>query len=171
MSTDETRPELRLSSHVLIQLGSELVTDVEQAILECVKNAYDADSFGCTIRIDTCETGTLTQRDRADRLARFIGEAENVQASVTPVPEDGGSPGEDGAPVAMVERRLDYRGVITVEDSGAASLRNSSGRRGWSSVAPAKGPKAARRRGHPRAAPRWVTRASDGSGPCVSATS
>jgi hypothetical protein len=27
---------------VLVQLGSELVTDAEQAILECVKNAYDA---------------------------------------------------------------------------------------------------------------------------------
>jgi hypothetical protein len=38
------QPQLRVGSHVLVQLGSELVTDVEQAILECVKNSYDADS-------------------------------------------------------------------------------------------------------------------------------
>jgi hypothetical protein len=47
--------ELKVGAHVLVQLGSELVTDVEQAILECVKNAYDADSPGCLIDIDTRE--------------------------------------------------------------------------------------------------------------------
>ena len=50
--------ELRVGAHVLVQLGSELVTDVEQAILECVKNAYDADSPGCLIDIDTREVGS-----------------------------------------------------------------------------------------------------------------
>lgn len=49
--------ELKVGAHVLVQLGSELVTDVEQAILECVKNAYDADAPGCKIDIDTREEG------------------------------------------------------------------------------------------------------------------
>src|SRR6204780_4386270 len=52
-NTDD--PQLKVGAHVLVQLGSELVTDVEQAILECVKNSYDADSPGCLIDIDTTE--------------------------------------------------------------------------------------------------------------------
>ena len=122
MTTEEERPELKLSSHVLIQLGSELVTDVEQAILECVKNAYDADSFGCTIDIDTRETGTLTELDTADRLARFSDKAENVKASVAPLPG-----GADAVP--MVERKLHWTGSIVIEDTGegltAQQLRTS----------------------------------------------
>src|SRR4051812_40888569 len=54
--SSEQRGELRVGAHVLVQLGSELVTDVEQALLECVKNAYDADSPGCRISIETGES-------------------------------------------------------------------------------------------------------------------
>lgn len=45
-------PHLSISSHVVVQLGEELVTDVEQALLELAKNAYDADSETCEIVID-----------------------------------------------------------------------------------------------------------------------
>ena len=34
---------IKVGAHVLTQLGRELVTDVEQALLECVKNAYAPD--------------------------------------------------------------------------------------------------------------------------------
>lgn len=111
MTAAKERPELRLSSHVLIQLGSELVTDVEQAILECVKNAYDADSFGCTINIDTKATGTLTGTDTADRLARFTDSAENVRATVSLI-----AGGPDRVP--LVRRDLDWTGSIVIEDTG-----------------------------------------------------
>lgn len=113
MSSEQRRPELKLNSHVLIQLGSELVTDVEQAILECVKNAYDADSFGCTIMINSHDKGTIVDVDTATRLARFTGKAENVRAAVTELPKAKGSKAE-----LMVERRLDYTGSIVIEDTG-----------------------------------------------------
>lgn len=47
-----TTPQLKIAAHVVIQLGQELVTDMEQAFLEVVKNAYDADSETCKIFID-----------------------------------------------------------------------------------------------------------------------
>ncbi|MCU7841246.1 MAG: ATP-binding protein [Candidatus Thiodiazotropha sp. (ex Troendleina suluensis)] len=43
---------LTISAHVVIQLGEELVTDIEQALLEVTKNAYDADSTICEIIIE-----------------------------------------------------------------------------------------------------------------------
>lgn len=45
-------PHLSISSHVVVQLGSELVTDIEQALLELAKNAYDADSESCEIIVE-----------------------------------------------------------------------------------------------------------------------
>jgi len=45
-------PHLSISSHVVVQLGAELVTDIEQALLELAKNAYDADSETCEIFVE-----------------------------------------------------------------------------------------------------------------------
>lgn len=50
--TNSEKPQLKIAAHVVIQLGQELVTDVEQAFLELAKNAYDADSDTCDIHID-----------------------------------------------------------------------------------------------------------------------
>lgn len=47
---------LTVDAHVVVQLGEELISDVEQALLELVKNAYDADSKLCSILIDTAYT-------------------------------------------------------------------------------------------------------------------
>ncbi len=49
---EASAPHLSISSHVVVQLGSELVTDVEQALLELAKNAYDADSETCEIIVE-----------------------------------------------------------------------------------------------------------------------
>src|SRR5690348_5819925 len=46
------KPSLAIDSHVVIQLGSELISDSEQAILELVKNAYGGDARTCEIDID-----------------------------------------------------------------------------------------------------------------------
>lgn len=46
------KPTLRIDSHVVIQLGAELISDSEQALLELVKNAYDADASKCVIGLD-----------------------------------------------------------------------------------------------------------------------
>jgi len=50
-----TKNKLKVSFDAMVvrQLGDELITDPEQAILELVKNSYDADSKSCTIKIDS----------------------------------------------------------------------------------------------------------------------
>lgn len=115
---------LRVSAHVLVQLGSELVTDVEQAILECVKNAYDADSVGCRIDIDTTENGVLYEQGPFGKLANFQSPAENVKVTLfdldgLPIEfDESGIPKNQIDDNAIVERRLEYVGRITIEDSG-----------------------------------------------------
>lgn len=50
----EKRPlKLKIDANVVRQLGEELISDPEQAILELVKNSYDADSDWCVVNIDT----------------------------------------------------------------------------------------------------------------------
>lgn len=123
---EEDRPdaELRVSARVLVQLGEELVTDAEQAILECVKNAYDADSPGCKIVIRTDECGTMRQRATAEKLLDFREGAENVSVSFTGADGEALEIGEDWQtakavkPTDVVRRRLDWTGRITIEDTG-----------------------------------------------------
>ncbi|WP_192179601.1 ATP-binding protein [Mesorhizobium amorphae] len=111
------QPQLRVGSHVLVQLGSELVTDVEQAILECVKNSYDADSPGCRIDIDTREQGSVVGTGPASALLRFSAPAENVAVSFSRA---------DGKPFDLltfdsddqIVRKLAYTGIVSVEDTG-----------------------------------------------------
>lgn len=113
-----TEPSLRVSAHVLVQLGSELVTDVEQALLECVKNAYDADSIGCTIEIDTRETGEILDRAEAAKLMGFTKPAENVIVTLYKG-EERLDPGlVTVAERDIVERHLNYTGRVTIEDRG-----------------------------------------------------
>ncbi|WP_215780019.1 sensor histidine kinase [Paludibacterium sp. B53371] len=52
MKDEASSSHLSISSHVVVQLGAELVTDVEQALLELAKNAYDADSETCEIIVE-----------------------------------------------------------------------------------------------------------------------
>ncbi|MCW4463113.1 ATP-binding protein [Sphingomonas sp. BT-65] len=113
--TDE-RGALRVGAHVLVQLGSELVTDVEQALLECVKNAYDADSPGCRIKIQTEERGHLEESDSSEALYKFRDPAENV--TVRFVTEDGSPLQRQPDPPAPIVRRIEYQGRISIEDSG-----------------------------------------------------
>ena len=109
--------ELRVGAHVLVQLGSELVTDVEQAILECVKNAYDADAPGCRIDIDTREVGSQSEVGSVDRFWGFDKPAETVTVELL---------NQDGQPLetkpdasdAEITRKLNYTGRITIEDKG-----------------------------------------------------
>lgn len=62
ISSDQLKNlHLTVDAHVVVQLGEELISDVEQALLELVKNAYDADSRFCSILIDT----TYTERKKA----------------------------------------------------------------------------------------------------------
>lgn len=49
--TPEPDFRLRIDAHALVQLGEQLITDDEQALLELVKNSYDADADWAKIRI------------------------------------------------------------------------------------------------------------------------
>lgn len=99
-------PQLRVGAHVLTQLGRELVTDPEQALLELVKNAYDADSPRCEIVIDTNECGELEQTGPRNKFSSFCEDAETVSVSLEDDHKD------------TVIRRLRYTGSIIVRDRG-----------------------------------------------------
>lgn len=101
-------PQLRVGAHVLTQLGRELVTDPEQALLELVKNAYDADSPRCEIIIDTNKSGELEQTGPREKFRSFCEDAETVSVSLEDDLKD-----ED-----TVIRRLRYTGSIVVRDKG-----------------------------------------------------
>ncbi|MGN5764624.1 ATP-binding protein [Acinetobacter calcoaceticus] len=96
---------LRVSTHVLIQLGRELITDTEQAILECVKNAYDADSPLCLINVDTKIEDSIVDYKTNIDFTDFLESSEGVVA----VLED---------PKDIHKRLLKYKGKITIEDRG-----------------------------------------------------
>jgi len=52
--TDAAREfKLRIDAHALVQLGEQLISDDEQAILELIKNSYDADAEWARVQIDT----------------------------------------------------------------------------------------------------------------------
>lgn len=108
---------LKVGAHVLVQLGSELVTDAEQAILECVKNSYDADAPWCRIEIDTKENGTATETGPAT-LRKFKEPFDTVSVEIF---DPSGKLVVASAKIAAdstVERRLHYKGRITIEDNG-----------------------------------------------------
>ncbi|WP_368506897.1 sensor histidine kinase [Bradyrhizobium lupini] len=111
-------PQLKVGAHVLVQLGSELVTDVEQAILECVKNSYDADAPGCIIEIDTAEKSTRTETGPASRLREFNRPFDTVQVTLC---DSSGKELENGLSIPdnkLIQRRLAYTGRISIEDRG-----------------------------------------------------
>lgn len=112
---------LKVSPHVLVQLGSELVTDVDQALLECVKNSYDADSVGCKIIVDTRKAGKIVERSTAQRLLAFNQPAENVLVELRDKDGDRIDPKTSRrkvSPDEQIERHLHYTGKITIEDTG-----------------------------------------------------
>src|SRR6185437_4897744 len=115
---DNSKVELRVGAHVLVQLGSELVTDVEQAILECVKNSYDADSPGCRINIDTREVGVQIESGTAAKLRPFGKSSESVEVALLDVDEHPLPPASVVEDDQLIKRRLSYTGRITIEDNG-----------------------------------------------------
>ena len=49
-------PKFDINPHVIRQLGAELVTDQTTALMELVKNSYDADADYVIITINTKDT-------------------------------------------------------------------------------------------------------------------
>ena len=59
---------LDIDAHVITQLGEELITDAEQALLELVKNSYDADSSWCSVEVDTDYISSTTPGEKKGKL-------------------------------------------------------------------------------------------------------
>ena len=66
-----TTANFRVSTEILRRLGEELVTSSSQAIVELVKNSYDADASSCTVELkDTDEPGgTVIITDDGDGMS------------------------------------------------------------------------------------------------------
>jgi HSP90 family molecular chaperone len=63
MSANDPKLELQIDPRVVRQLGAELITDPEQALLELIKNSYDADADRCRVEIDTKATQEVPSPD------------------------------------------------------------------------------------------------------------
>ncbi|KSV71963.1 hypothetical protein N182_29840 [Sinorhizobium sp. GL2] len=116
--TADHSAELKVGAHVLVQLGSELVTDVEQAILECVKNAYDADAPGCKIDIDTREVGAQLEVGTVAKLGGFDQPTETVNVELLNQKGEHLQLTAETDGTELVTRKLNYTGRITIEDKG-----------------------------------------------------
>ena len=99
---------LRLEVHpsVVFKLGADLISDDMQALIELVKNSYDADANKVTVEI---ETNTLTNAETGE---------------VIPYPEDGES-FDPNVPT--------LRGIIRISDDGTG-MDLETIRRGWLTV-------------------------------------
>ena len=58
----------RVSAQVVSRLGEELITDSTQALLELIKNAYDADATTVSVEIDTGSTFEVGGTELTGRL-------------------------------------------------------------------------------------------------------
>ena len=61
----------RFSTDILQRLGEELITSLDQGIIELVKNAYDADALNCTIELIATDKpgGTIVITDDGDGMS------------------------------------------------------------------------------------------------------
>jgi hypothetical protein len=109
---------IKVSAHVLVQLGEELVTDAEQAILECVKNAYDADAPGCVVTVRTNNSGVITQEDDSDRLAKFSKATDTVKVDFFDSSNSPINPDKNAKRSGRIKRNLNWTGSIVIEDNG-----------------------------------------------------
>jgi signal transduction histidine kinase len=64
---------LKFSPDILARLGEELVPGIDQAILELVRNAYDADAVSCTVKLSGVNQpgGTLIIEDDGIGMSRY----------------------------------------------------------------------------------------------------
>lgn len=98
--------KLDIDAHVVRQLGDELITDTGQALLELIKNSYDADGDWCKVAIDT---------DR-EKLVELVDEQKASNQ---------GSP-----PTNARAKSLALRGEIVVSDNGCG-MSIEDIKRGW----------------------------------------
>lgn len=105
---------ITIDSHVVVQLGAELVSDAEQALIELVKNSYDADSPNCSIKVETDYSEDVEGELDEDKDHRLPGEPE---------PSTEGSDSSEN-------KKGKLNGKVTVEDAGDGMTFDQI-QRGW----------------------------------------
>jgi signal transduction histidine kinase len=111
-SADNSAPQelhFRIDAHAVIQLGEELITDAEQALLELVKNAYDADSLWCKIELDTHHRSTHT-RKLIPAKKKYGDENSNDDAHATAA--------DPTASESPIEKTVELFGSVKISDGG-----------------------------------------------------
>lgn len=98
---------LTVDAHVVTQLGEELISDPEQAILELVKNSYDADAEWCVVNVNT--------EYLEDEAEKFL------------------APSESQASQLSESARKSLAGRIIVEDNGSG-MDIETIKRGWLTI-------------------------------------
>lgn len=99
----DSQLRFRIDAHAVIQLGEELITDAEQALLELVKNAYDADSKWCKIDIDTQHVSDHP------RIIRTLKSSSPSDPNFYP---------ETGDVKTLPTELVTLKGSVTITDSG-----------------------------------------------------
>lgn len=71
-SDNLSRPTFKFSTSILSRLGEELVPNLDQAIIELVRNSYDADASVCEISLSDTRSpgGTITISDNGRGMTR-----------------------------------------------------------------------------------------------------
>ena len=85
----------RVSTDILRRLGEELITSLDQGLVELVKNAHDADARECTVELRNVEKpgGTVVITDDGDGMSRddilngwlVLGRSRKVARERTPL--------------------------------------------------------------------------------------
>lgn len=112
---------LRFSPDILARLGEELVPDVDQGILELVKNAYDADATHCLISLSTDSEGRGsmlvedTGNGMSDETVRqgWLVIGRSGKKEKTPTPRFGRMPVGDKGLGRLAALRLGRRVALT----------------------------------------------------------
>ena len=118
------KPQLDIDAHVVHQLGDELITDSEQALLELVKNSYDADAEWCNVIIGTEAVETVIRPISSNDKNLQDGGSDSGMDAAT---DNGSSKGGER------HQQIELVGVITVEDNGCG-MSPIDIQRGWLTV-------------------------------------
>lgn len=115
-------PHLDIDAQVVHQLGDELITDSEQALLELVKNSYDADAEWCNVVIDTTAVETVRRLVPSDGEVSVEGPVDgaDIEADAEPQQDKG-------------YQDVKLVGLISIEDNGTG-MSPADIQRGWLTV-------------------------------------
>jgi signal transduction histidine kinase len=78
MAAQADKPHFEVHPSVVYQLGESLISDAVQAMIELVKNAYDADATYAKVRIDTLGTQNVPNAVYPAKGGRIIVEDDGI---------------------------------------------------------------------------------------------